>query len=103
MSSVRKRKAMLKKLNTYFTNRGKLVGEREYSQDYTAPYRLEMIKKYLGGWTRMVYYLGFYYPRWKKPVETVTVKRVPEEAPKVKKVPKDPLETLSTSKEPENE
>lgn len=64
MSSVRKRKAMLKKLNFYFVKKGKLVSEREYSADYTAPYRITSIQKFLGGWSRMLNYLGFYYPQW---------------------------------------
>jgi len=95
MSSVRKRKTMLKKLNSYFSKKGELVGEREYSKDYTAPYRLETIKKHLGGWHRMVYYLGFYYPQWKATsgAPTPTFPEARKE-PKVEVVKKDPVAIL---------
>jgi hypothetical protein len=56
---------MLKKLNLYFTKHGRVVSEREYAKDIAAPYRLATIDKFLGGWHRMVYFLGFYYPQWK--------------------------------------
>ena len=82
---------MLRRLNNYFTNKGYLVTEREYMADHAAPFRLESIKKYLGGWTRMVYYIGFYYPRWKQeePVKVET---------KVVEPKADPLEALKKRK-----
>jgi hypothetical protein len=86
--SVRKRRTMLRKLHLFFEARGKILNEREYSTDSGAPYRLALIEKYLGGYHRMVYYIGFYYPRWKK---------VEEPTPVVETKP-DPLEALSSAK-----
>ena len=57
---------MIRKLNAYFIRKKGLTDERSYAQDSTAPYRLNMIKKYLGSWSRMIGFLGFYYPQWKE-------------------------------------
>lgn len=80
MSSVRKRKFMLRKLNTYFVRLGYIPSEQEYNASSNVPYRREIIKKYLGGWARMVNYLQFYYPEWK---ETVEPEQEPQETPKI--------------------
>ena len=77
---------MLRKLNLFFEARGELLGEREYSQDHAAPYRMALIQKYLGGYHRMKYYLGFYYPKWKEEKKPAPVVEEP-----------DPLEALSTA------
>ena len=75
MSSLRKRKMMLKKLNTFFENEGRLLTEKEYMAFVGVPYRLAMIDKFMGGWSRMINFLGFYYPRWKDlPVENKVVR-----------------------------
>ena len=57
---------MIRKLNAYFIRQGGLTDERSYAKDSSAPYRLTMIKKYLGGWSRMISFLSFYYPQWKE-------------------------------------
>lgn len=65
MISVRKRKTMLKKLNTFFNNEGGvLLSEHEYSLNPRTPYRLMLIKKYMGGYIKMIYFLEHYYPHW---------------------------------------
>lgn len=107
MSSVRKRKNMLRRLNTYFENHGELIGEREYSKDPSAPFRLYSIKKYLGGWNRMVYYLGFYYPRWKAPAvvtpEDGLKEAIVEKTVETKKPKTDPLEALRSASKDKDE
>jgi hypothetical protein len=69
MSTVRKRKNMLRKLNQYFESEGKVLTEREYKA-VGGPYRIAAINKYIGTWPRMVHFLAFYYPQWKE-VEVV--------------------------------
>jgi hypothetical protein len=86
---------MLRKLNHFFQMKGKLLSEREYAQDIAAPYRMTLIKKYLGGYSRMVYYLGFYYPEW-KPAKK-------EAAPVVEEPKADALEALRSSAEKTND
>jgi hypothetical protein len=79
MSTVRKRKNMLRKLNNYFLARGKVLTEREYKEASDVPFRLVIIKKYIGTWPRMINFLCFYYPGWRDtiveeaPVETPTI------------------------------
>lgn len=74
---------MLKKLNTYFLNEGKILTEKEYMAEAHVPYRIIMIQKYLGGWPRMLSYLNFYYPRGttvpEVEVKTFTVEKTDEE------------------------
>lgn len=82
MSTVRKRKLMLRKLNTYFEHKGKILSEREYMQETQPPFRIYAIKKYLGGWPRMQAYLKYYWPAWAgKTVEEVAPPK--EDAPKI--------------------
>jgi len=82
MISTRKRKIMLKKLNDYFATYKKIPSEKEYATRKDAPYRSAMIVKYLGGWNKMIYYLGFYYPQWK--VVAAPVVEAPKSALKKK-------------------
>ena len=66
---------MLKKLNTFFERQGRILTEKEYMAFVGVPYRLTMITKFMGGWPRMINFLGFYYPQWKEvPVEVVKPK-----------------------------
>jgi hypothetical protein len=81
MSTVRKRKNMLRKLNRYFESEGKVLTEREYKVK-GGPYRLQAINKYIGTWPRMIHFLSFYYPQWK----VVEVEAVKVEVPEVEVV-----------------
>lgn len=82
MSTVRKRKMMIKKLHQYFKDQGKILSEREYMAVPQPPYRIYMIDKFLGGWPRMEAYLKHYFPEDWAHVEKVKKEPV-KEAPKI--------------------
>ena len=91
MSTVRKRKNMLAKLNLFFRKQGKVLTEREYMAASGVPYRITMIDKYLGGWPRMVRYLEFYYPQWKAEEEKIEVVEILVEEAEEKVSPREAL------------
>lgn len=90
---------MLRRLNTYFLAKGRLLSEREYKEALDAPFRLIVIEKYIGRWPRVLSFLTYYYPQWKdkavvEPVEEETA----QEAPK-----KSGLEALKAKKDESSE
>ena len=76
---------MLRKLNTYFLAKGKLLTEREYMAESDVPFRLTTIQKFIGRWPRMISFLQYYYPGWR--AETVE-EPVAQEETKVSEEPK---------------
>jgi hypothetical protein len=64
MSTVRKKKNIIRRLNAYFQNQGKILTEREYREAIGTPFRLVLIEKFLGPWPRVVSSVKHYYPSW---------------------------------------
>ena len=76
MISSRKKKLVVKKLNTFFeANRG-IPTKAEYRLKASVPFTLAQLDSYLGGYERAVMFVKQYFPKWKEPV-------VVQEAPKI--------------------
>ena len=100
MSTVRKRKNMLRKLNTYFLAKGKILTEREYKEAADGPFRLSLILKFIGPWPRMVSFLKYYYPHWEDNDVPLPI-MPPEPPPKIVPPPiriDPPIEDKPTSR-----
>ena len=79
MISPRKRKLMLRNLNTFFQRHGRIISEHEYRNAAGTPYRLDQIQRYLHGWVRMTQALCRYYPKWREGYVEQEVPNVEEE------------------------
>jgi hypothetical protein len=77
--------SVLKELDTYFKEKGRILSYNEYIKEEDAPVRVHIIKRVLGPWGRMERLLG------KFPAEEIKVSLVAEiEIPKAEEAPAEP-------------